>query len=113
VACRKSARRLEQVDESRRAVNRDRHLAPAQSERLEHAGQPEVVVGVVVGQEDLAEVDQPERRPEQLALCALGAVEEQAFAPTPDEQRGRRAVGGRHRAGSAEEDEVEVHPRGV
>ena len=55
----------------------------------------------------------PSDRAEQLALCALGAVEEQAFAPAPDEQRGRRPVGGRHRAGSAEEDEVEVHPRGV
>ena len=104
------AQRVEQVDEPRRAVDRDRHLAPAQRERLEHAGQPEVVVGVVVGQEDLAEVDQPERRAEHLALGALGAVEEQAFAPAPDEQRGRRTVGGRHRAGRAEEDEVEVHP---
>ena len=103
------AQRLEQVDESRRAVNRDRHLAPTQSERLEHAGQPEVVVGVVVGQEDLAEVDQPERRPEQLALCALGAVEEQAFAAAADEQRGGRTIGRRHRAGRAEEDDVEVH----
>ena len=76
-------------------------------------GQPEVVVGVVVGEEDLAKLDQARATTEQLALGALRAVEEQPLAPTADEQRGRRTLRRRHRPGRAEEDEVEVHPRGV
>ena len=83
-------------DEPGRAVDRDRHLAAAERERLQHPGQPEVVVGVVVGEEDLAQVDQAERRAEQLALGALGAVEEQALAPAP---QSISAVGARSAVG--------------
>ena len=64
---------------------------------------------MVVREEDLAELDQADVRPQQLALRALAAVEEQPVAAAPDEQRRRRALRGRHGAGSAEEDEVEIH----
>ena len=104
--------RPEQLDEAGRAVDRDRHVAAAKRERLQHPGQPEVVVGVVVGEEDLPEVDQAERRAEQLALRALGAVEEQPLSSAAHEHGGRRPLGGRHRAGGAQEDDVEVHPPG-
>ena len=64
---------------------------------------------MVVGEEDLPEVDQAERRAEQLALRALGAVEEQPLPSAAHEHGGRRPLGGRHRAGGAQEDDVEVH----
>src|SRR5207245_1048502 len=72
-------------------------------------GEPEVVVGVVVRQEHLAQVDEADRRAEELALRALGAVEEKPLPATLRDDRRRRALGRRHRAGSAEEDELEVH----
>ena len=72
-------------------------------------GQAERVVGVVVREEDLFEVGQPERRAHQLPLGALGAVEEQPVAAAPDEQRRRSTARGRRAGGRAEEDDVEVH----
>ncbi len=68
------------------------------------------MVGVVVREEDLAQVDEPDLGPQQLPLRPLAAVDEQTLAAAPDEQRAGRALGGRHRAGRAEEDDVEVHP---
>ena len=67
------------------------------------------MIGVVVGQEDLAQLDQPDVRAQELPLRALGAVEEQPLAAAAQQQRGRRSLGGRHRAGRSEEDEVEIH----
>ena len=64
---------------------------------------------MVVGQEDLVELHEPDRRAQELALRPLAAVEEQPLAPAPDEQRGRRPPRGRHRARGAEKDEVEIH----
>ena len=58
----------------------ERHLAPAQGKGLEHPRQAEVVVGVVVREEHLWQLDEPDRGPEQLALGAFPAVEEQALA---------------------------------
>ena len=84
-------------------------LAPAQGERLQHPGQAEVVVGVVVREEDLAQLDEPDVGAQQLALGALGAVEEQPLAAAAHQQRRRRTLRGRHRARGAEEDDVEIH----
>ena len=104
-----AAQPLEELAQPRRPVDRDRNLAPAQRESLQHPGQAEVVIGVVVGEEDLPELDQPDVRPQELALRALGAVEEHALAAAAQQQRGRRPLGGRHRPGGSEKDEVEVH----
>ena len=103
------AQRDEQVAQTRRAVDRDRRLAAAQRERLQHPGKAEVVVGVVVRQEDLVQVDEPDLRSQQLPLRPLGAVEQQPLAAAPDERRRGRAQRGRRRAGRPEEDDVEVH----
>ena len=53
------------------------------------------MVGVQVRDEDLLEIDEAHRRAQQLPLCSLAAVEEQAVSPAPDEMRRvpRRAVG--------------------
>ena len=64
---------------------------------------------MVVGEEDLPELDQPDVRAQELPLRALGAVEEQALAAAAQQQRGRRPLCGRHRPGGSEKDEVEVH----
>ena len=103
--------RAEQVDEPGRPVDRQPDLAAAQREGFQHPRQPEVVVGVVVRQEHLAQLDETDRRAQELALRPLGAVEEQPLAAPADEQRGRRPLRGRHRAGRPEEDEIEIHGR--
>ena len=68
----------EQVAEAGGAVERQRHLATAEREGLQHAGQAEVVVGVEVRQEDVLEVDQADVRAEELSLGALAAVDRAA-----------------------------------
>ena len=67
------------------------------------------MVGVVMRQEDLAQLEQADVAAQQLALRAFGAVEEQAVSPAPDERRGRCALGRRGGTGRPEEDDVEVH----
>ncbi len=67
------------------------------------------MVGVEVREEDLLEIDEADRRAQQLALRPLAAVEEQPLAAAADEQRARAAPRRRRAAGGAEEDEVEVH----
>ena len=101
--------RIEEVAEAGRAVDRDRHLPPTHRECLQHPGQPEVVVRVVVREEDLPDVDQPHARAQKLPLGPLAAIEEEPFPSPAQEQSRRRPLGGRHRPGSAEEDEIEVH----
>ena len=91
------------------AVHAQGHLATAEGERLQHAGQPEIVVGVEMGDEDLLHVDEADARSQQLALGSLGAVEQEPVAAAPDECRGRRALRRRRRACRAQEDDVEVH----
>ena len=86
-------------------------VAAAERERLQHPRQAEEVIGVEMREEDLLEVGQPDVRALQLPLRPLGAVEEQPLAAAAHEQRGRRALRGRHRGGGAEKDEVEVHVR--
>jgi hypothetical protein len=53
----------EEVDEPRRPVDRERRGATAERERLQHSRQAEVVVRVIVGDEDLGELDESYRRP--------------------------------------------------
>ena len=65
----------EELAEARRPVDVERRLARPQRERLQHPGEPEVVVGVEVRQEDVLEVDEPDRRAQELALGSLAAVE--------------------------------------
>jgi hypothetical protein len=60
-------------------------------------------------EEDLSQVDQADARPEQLPLRSLSAIEEQALSATAQEQGRRSALSGRHRARSAEKDEIDVH----
>ena len=67
------------------------------------------MVRVIVGEEDLAQLDEPDVRAQELALGALGAVEEEALAAAADECRRGRPLRGRHRARGAEKDDVEVH----
>ena len=104
---------LQQLVQPSRAVQGQRQLAPAQRERLQHPREPEKVIGVEVGQEDLVQVDEPDVGAQQLALRPLAAVEQQAVAAAPHERRRGRAARRRHRAGRAEKDDVEVHARSV
>ena len=100
---------VEEVAEAGRPVDRERHVAVAERERLQHPRQAEVVVAVEVREEDLAQVDEADVRAQQLSLRPLAAVEEQPVAAAADEQRRRRAARGRRAARRAEEDEVEIH----
>ena len=99
----------EQRSQAGRPVDRDRLLAPAHRERLQHAREPEIVVGVVVREEDLAQVDEPHRRGQELSLRSLAAVEEQPLAAAPYEQRRCSPKRGRHRTRRPQEDEIEIH----
>ena len=67
------------------------------------------MVRVKVRDEDLLELEQADRRAQQLALRPLGAVDEELVAPAPDEQRCRGPLRRGHRARGAEKDEVEIH----
>ena len=104
-----AAQGAEEVAQSRRPVDRDRHLAPTQRERLQHPGQAQIVVRMVVREEDFPELDEPDRGDQHLPLRALGTVEQQAFAAPPDEHGGGSTLRRRHRPGCAEKHDVEVH----
>ena len=77
------AQRLEELVEAARPVQRQRQLAAAQGEGLEHPGQTEEVVGVKVGQEDLLQVDEAEIGAQQLPLRPLAAVDQQPLPAPP------------------------------
>ena len=68
---------------------------------------------MVVGDEDLLELDQADVAPQKLTLRSLGAIEEQPFAAPANEGRGEGAPGSRCGPGRAEEDHVEIHAGGV
>jgi hypothetical protein len=106
------------VDEPHRAhevgragwpVDRERRLAVAQVEGLQHSRQAEPVVGVQMGEIDRLDVRQADRA-QQLALGALAAIEEQPVAATAHEDGREAAPRGRHRAGGAGEEQRQVHP---
>ena len=86
----------------------ERALAAPEREGLEQAWKPEDVVGVEVRHEDLAELHEADRGPQELALRSLGAVEQQAVAASAREECRRRPLGGRHRSSGAQENEVEI-----
>ena len=68
------------------------------------------MVGVVMREEDLLEIGEPDGRALELSLRALSAVEEQPLAAAAHEHGCRAALRGRRRRRGAEEDDVEVHP---
>ena len=103
--------RREELAEAARAVDRQRELASAQRVRLEHPREPEVVVGVVVRQEHVAQLEETDVGAKELSLRPLGAVDQEALSPTPHERRGRGSLGGGRGPGRPEEDDVEVHCR--
>ena len=83
---------------------------PRRSNVFSMPGRPEPVIGVVMRQEDRVEVRQADAA-QQLALRALTAVEEDAVAVEPREQRRQPAARGRdRRAGTGEEQLELVHP---
>ena len=67
------------------------------------------MVRVEVGEEHLLEVDEPHVGAQELPLRALGAVDEQPLASTPDQRRGRCALCRRRGPGRPEEHDVEIH----
>ena len=67
------------------------------------------MIGVVVREEDLLEVDEPDVAAQELALRPLGTVDEEPLAAAPDERRRQRSPRRRHRARRPEEDDVELH----
>jgi len=105
--------RGEELLEPGGSVNRERQLAAAQRKRLQHPRQAEVVVRVVVGEEDLGQLDEPDGGAKQLSLRAFATVEKQPFSTAPHERGGRAPARRRDRAGGPEEDEIEVHGASV
>jgi putative nucleotidyltransferase with HDIG domain len=103
----------EELDEPRRAVDGQRKLPAAQGEGLEHPRQAEVVVSVVVRQENLGQLDEPDARAQELSLRALAAVEEDPVATAANERAREPAPGRGHGARRAEKDNVEVHGASV
>ena len=71
----------------------------------------EVVVGVVVRQEDLGQLDEPDRGAEQLALGAFATVDQDPLAATAEQRARQAALCSGHGARGPEEDEIEVHRR--
>ena len=67
------------------------------------------MIGVVVGEEDLLEIDEADVAAQQLPLRPLGAVEEEPVAAAPHERRAERALRRRHGARRPEEDDVQLH----
>jgi hypothetical protein len=76
----------EELLQAGRPVDRERELPAAQGERLQHPWKPEVVVRVVVGEEDLGELDEPDARPQELSLRPLAAVHEHPLTATAHEE---------------------------
>ena len=105
--------RREQVAEPGRAVEAERQLAAAQREALQHPRQPEEVIGVEVGQEDVLEVGEADVGAQELALGALAAVDQQLVAAAADERRRGRPLGGGSRSRRPEEHDVQIHRASV
>ncbi len=100
----------EQILHALRAVHGQARPVPsAQGEGLQHPGEAEKMVAVEVREEDLLQVGQTDDRALELALRPLGAIEEQPLAAAPQQERGGRPLGRRHRRRGAEEKEVEIH----
>src|SRR6185295_3539127 len=94
----------EELLEARRPVDGQGHLAPSEGKGLQHPGQAQVVICVVMRQEDLGELDEPDRGAQELALRALAAVEEDSLTSTAQQRAGEPAFRGRDGARGSEED---------
>ena len=108
-----TAQGAEEIPKTRGAVEREWHIAPPQRERLEHAGQAEIVIGVEMREQDVLEVDQSDIRAEQLPLGALAAIDQETVAAPPDERCRCGPLGGGSRTRRPEEHNVQIHGRGV
>ena len=101
--------RAEQPIQAARAVDRQWPIASVQRVGVQQAGQPEPVIGVVVGEEDRIQIDQPDRA-DELALGPLATVEEECVAVEPrDDRRQVSAPCGHRSGGPGEEDREGVH----
>jgi hypothetical protein len=103
--------RLEQrvhAPQAARPVDRERALALAEREGLQHPRQAEHVVGVEVGDEQLLELDQADRAHE-LPLRALAAVEQQPVAAAPHEGGGQPAPRAGRGARRPQKEHVQIH----
>jgi hypothetical protein len=89
--------RHEQPPQPGRPVDRDRLLASAQRERLQHSGETQVMVGVVVREKDLLQLDKADLGAQELPLRSLRAVEQQSFTAAADQDGSRRPLRRRHR----------------
>ena len=101
--------RADQRPQAGWAVDRERRLAGAQRERLQHAGQAQHVIGVEVRDQRQVDVGQAGRRSQHLPLRALPAVDQDPLAATPHEIRGRATLRGRYRTGGSQEQHVQIH----
>ena len=99
----------EQLVQPGRPVDGQRQLAAAEGERLEHERETPEVIRVVVGQEDLLQLGQADRGAQELALGALGAVDQEPLPAPPQQERRWGPLGRGHRGRSAQENEVEIH----
>jgi hypothetical protein len=103
------AQDAEELDEPRRPVDGQWRVTPAEGECLQHPGQAEVVICVVVRQEDLVQLDEADRGAQELALRAFPAVDEDAVAAAAEQRPRQAAPGGRDRTRGSEKDDVEIH----
>src|SRR5690606_20891085 len=87
------------VEPQRRAAILERH-------RAQQSGQPQCVVGVIVGEEHLADAE-PGGVAHHLPLAALTAVEQHRFTGTLDQHRSDVALDGGDRRTSAQEGEAD------
>ena len=88
----------EEIPEARGTVDGERDLPATERERLQHARQAQIVIGVIVREQDLGQLHQPDRRPEELALGALAAIDQEPLASAPHERRREGPASGRHGA---------------
>ncbi len=67
------------------------------------------MVGVEMGDQDLVDVDQARARPQQLALRALTAVDQDGDAASANEERRQAALGSGRGTGRPQEKYAQIH----
>ena len=100
--------RLEQPDQPGRPDDAQRPLPLQQVIGLEQPGEPEVVVGVEMGDVDVVDLDEP-GRVDHLPLGPLPRVDQDPAAARADQHAGGRPPRGGHGAAGAEKDDREIH----
>jgi len=98
-----------EILQPRRAVNRQRQLPAAKGEGLQHPGEAEVVISVIVGEKDGRNLDQADARTQELPLRTLATVDEKPLATPADERARGSPPRARYRPRRAEENEVQIH----